>query len=183
VATLVKRLFSVPACVIFLICAQAGSVRAGFFGGGDQEKSGLDFNNGYDINTVGTISGRVVSPPRQGGKENVIVEINSGNEVLNVTVGPESYWNRKGIAINLNDDLSVKGSRAQGKDGKSYILAQKLVNRTTGAQIDLRDDRGEAVWSGRNRSGMRYEGAAGRMEGAGAMRGGMMRNSGGMMRR
>jgi hypothetical protein len=153
---------------------------AGFFGSDDTGKSGLDFTSGYDINTVSTKSGRVVSLPHVGEKENVIVEIKSGNETLNICVGPGSYWEKKGIAINLNDELSVKGSKAQGKDGKSYILAQKLVNRTTGTQVELRSEKGEPSWSGRGMDSMRSERPVGNMRNQG---GSMMRSGGGMMRR
>ncbi len=165
--------------VILMNCFLLGTAFAGFFGNDDKGKSGLDFTGGYDINTVSSRSGRVVSLPHSGEKENVIVEIRSGNETLNISVGPGSYWDKKGIAINLNDDLSVKGSKAQGKDGKSYILTQKLVNRTTGSQVELRSETGEPVWSGRDMTGMRSDRSAGGMRTQG---GGMMRSGGGMMR-
>src|SRR6266567_2663581 len=117
-------------------------------------------------------TGRATSQPRSGEKENVFVEIKRGNETLNISVGPASYWEKKGIAIHLNDDLSVKGSRAQGQDGKSYLLAQKLVNRTTGVEVDLRNEKGEPAWSGRGMSGSGAEGMGGSMR---SMGGGMMR--------
>ena len=181
------RLCCAVICAISLNCALSGPVCAGFWSSDDKGKSGLDFNRGYDVNTVSTVSGRVTSPPHQGEKESVIVEIKRGNETLNVSVGPESYWKNKGIAIHVNDELSVKGSRAQGQDGKSYLLARKLVNRTTGAQLDLRNENGEPAWSGRN------GGISGPADSAGGMRnqdggmmrsggGGMMRSGGGMMR-
>lgn len=161
-------------------CLLFGTAFAGFLGSDDKGKSGLDFTSGYDINTVSTMSGRVVSLPHSGEKENVTVEIKSGNQTLNISVGPGSYWEKKGIAINRNDELTVKGSKAEGKDGKSYVLAQKLVNRTTGAQVELRNEKGEPSWSGRDMSSTRPESPAGGMRNQG---GGMMRSGGGMMRR
>lgn len=174
------RFFSIIIWALILNSLLIGTVFAGFFDSDDKGKSGLDFTGGYDINTVSTMSGQVVSLPHSGEKQNVIVEIKSGNQTLYVSVGPGSYWEKKGIAINVNDDLSVKGSKAQGQDGKSYILAQKLVNRTTGAQVDLRNEKGEPSWSGRNIGSMRPESPAGGMRNQG---GGMMRSGGGMMRR
>ena len=174
------RFFSIIIWVIILNSLLIGTAFAGFFSSDDNGKSGLDFTGGYDINTVSTMSGQVVSLPHSGEKQNVIVEIKSGNQILNISVGPGSYWEKKGIAINVNDDLSVKGSKAQGQDGKSYVLAQKLVNRTTGAQVDLRNEKGEPAWSGRNMSSTRPESPAGGMRNQG---GGMMRSGGGMMRR
>lgn len=179
--TTIGRLFPLLTWAILLNCVLAGSVCAGFWGSDDKGKSGLDFNHGYDVNTVSTVSGRAVSLPRTGEKENTFVEIRSGNEKLNVSVGPEAYWEKKGIAINPNDEITVKGSKAQGKNGKSYLLAQKLVNRTTGAQVELRSEKGEPAWSGRSMNSMRSPGPAGGMRNQG---GGMMRSGGGgMMRR
>jgi hypothetical protein len=164
---------------IFLNCQLLGTAFAGFFGSDDKGKSGLDFNSGYDINTVSTMSGRVTSLPHSGENENIIVEIKSGNETFNICLGPGSYWEKKGIAINMNDDLSVKGSKAQGRDGKSYVLARKLVNKTIGVQVDLRNVEGVPVWTGRNTSNMPMESPAGGMRNQG---GTMMRGGGGMMR-
>jgi hypothetical protein len=174
------RIFSIIIWAIILNCLLIGSVFAGFWGSEDRGKSGLDFNRGYDANTVSTMSGRAVSLPHPGENENIIVEIRSGYETLIISVGPEAYWGKKGIAINLNDDINVKGSKAQGKDGKSYMLAQKLVNRTTGAQVELRSEKGEPAWSGRNMNSMKSERPTGGMRNQGS---GMMRGGGGMMRR
>lgn len=165
---------------LLLNCLLFGTAFAGFFGSDDKGKSGLDFNGGYDINTVTTMSGRVIALPHSVGKENLIVEIKSGNNSLNICVGPESYWDKKGIAFNLNDDISVKGSKAQGHDGKTYVLSQKIVNKTTGAQVDLRNETGEPLWSGRKTGSMRLDAPAGGMRNQG---GSMMRSGGGMMRR
>lgn len=174
------RFFSIIIGAILLDCLLNGSVFAGFFGSDDKGKSGLDFTSGYDINTVSAMAGRVVSLPHAGEKENVILEIKSGNEIFSISVGPGSYWGKKGIAISLNDELAVKGSKAQGKDGKSYVLTQKLLNRTTGAEVEVRSEKGEPAWSGRGMSSKRPESPAGGMRYQG---GGMMRNGGGMMRR
>jgi hypothetical protein len=175
------QIFSAVICAVIINCALAGTVLAGFWSSDDTGKSGLDFNHGYDINTVSAVTGRAIAQPRPGEKENVFVEIKRGTESLNVSVGPASYWEKQGIAIHANDELSVKGSRAQGQDGKSYLLAQKLVNRTTGAQVDLRNDKGEPAWSGKGMAGSRSEGIGSSMRNMG---GGMMRGGGGgMMRR
>ena len=73
--------------------------------------------------------------------------------------------------------MTAKGSKAQGKDGKSYLLVQKLTNKTAASQVVLRNERGGPPWMGKNASGMMPTGPAGGM-GAG---GGMMKG-GGMMR-
>lgn len=174
------RFFSIIIWAIILNNLLVGTVFAGFFSSDDTGTSGLNFSGGYDINTVSTMSGKVVSLPHSGEKNNVIVEIRNGNQTLNISVGPESFWDKKGFAITLNDELTVKGSKAQGKDGKSYVLAQKLVNRTTGAQMDLRSEKGVPAWTRMGLGSMGNESPAGGMRNLG---GGMMRSGGGWMRR
>lgn len=174
------RFLSIIIFAVILNGLLTASVFAGFFGSDEKGKSGLDLSSGYDVNTVTTRGGRVISTPYLGEKENVIVEIRSNNEILNICLGPGSNWEKRGITVNLNDELTVKGSKAQGQDGKSYLLAQKLVNKTTGAQVELRNDKGDPVWSGRNAGSTRMESPAGGMRSQG---GGMMRSGGGMMRR
>jgi hypothetical protein len=151
-----------------------GTAFAGFgFGGNDLGKSGLDFNKGYDVNTVTTVSGRVVSSPRTDEKEHVFVEVKAGGEIISLSLGRKSFWEKKEIPLRPNDDITAKGSKAQGKDGKTYLMVQKLTNRTTGGQSEVRNERGGTVGSGRNASGMMPNGPSG-----GMMRGG----GGGMMR-
>jgi len=176
------------------ICILTATAHAGFgfgFGGGDEGKSGLDLNRGYDINTVTTVTGKVTSVPQNSDLGGVTLAIMSGEEIINLYVGPGAYWAENGIPVRLHDDISAKGSRSQGKDGKNYLLTQKLVNRSSGAQVDLRNEKGEAGWLGaelrpdRSSSPRDSRGGAA-MRGGGAMRsgGGIMRGGGGgMMRR
>ena len=184
------RLSSILTLAMLFNCLLLGQASAGFFGFGSDEqgKSGPDFNGGYDVNTVATVSGRVTALPHRGESEQYVVEIKDGSESVHLSVGPGSYWEKKGIPIRLNDEISAKGSKAQGQDGKAYLLTGKLVNRTTGSQLELRSEKGEPVWSGRRAAGMGLERASGgqRLPGGGMMRGGsggMMGGAGGMMRR
>jgi hypothetical protein len=173
------RFSFISTMIILSSCLLMGTAFAGFFDGNDTGKSGLDFTSGYDVNTVTTVSGRVISLPNYSEKQNVIVEVKSGTETLNLYVGPGSYWDKKKIAINLNDELTVKGSKAQGKDGKLYLLAQKVVNRTSGVQLELRNENGEPAWVGRDMNSPRSERSPGSMKN----QGGAMMRGGGMMRR
>lgn len=167
-------------CSLFAAPAYAGL--ASFFGFADERgKSGLDFNHGYDVNTVTTVSGRVVSVNRSGEGEQVIIEVRSGAESVNVSVGPRSFWDKKGIAVKVNDEVTAKGAKAQGQDGKQYLMTRKLVNRTTGSQAELRNDKGEPVWSGRGGSGSGT--SMQRSTGGGLFGSGMMRSGGGGMMR
>ena len=161
-------------------CLQQGTAFALFgFGGSDEGKSGLDFTKGYDINTVTTITGRVVSLPQPREHEPTIIEISTGKEKLHVYVGPAAFWEKKGIPVRINDEVSVKGSKAQGRDGKVYLLTQKLTNRTTGSNLEMRNDKGEPAWSGRSERFMHSDHSAGGLRHQGHE---MMRGGGGMMR-
>jgi hypothetical protein len=174
------RLFSILLLAIILNCLLTISAFAGFgFGGDDMGKSGLDFSKGYDVNTVSTVAGRVMSSPQFGEKEHVFVEVKAGGETLRLNLGPKSFWENKGIPLHPKDDITVKGSKAQGKDGKTYLMVQKLTNKTTGSQVALRNDRGGPAWSGVNEEGMKSNSPGGGM----MQGGGMMRGGGGMMRR
>lgn len=178
--------FAITLLAILLSWLAAGAACAGFFGFGsdDRGKTGLDFNRGYDRNTVVTVTGRVTSPPHRGESGQYLVGIQSGSESLTLAVGPEAFWEKSGIPIRLNDELTAKGSKAQGEDGRLYLLTQKVANRSTGSQLELRTEKGEPAWSGRGGaagSGRLSEGAGVR---GGMMRGGgMMGGAGGMMRR
>ena len=176
-----SRFFHIFALTIILNCIQVGAAFAGFgFGGIDEGKSGLDFNKGYDVNTVATVSGRVVSSVRTGEKEHLFIDIKAGSETINLNLGPKSFWEGKVFPLNPNDSVTVKGSKAQGKDGKTYLLVQKISNQTTGSQVSLRNDSGGPAWAGPNANGMMSDSPGGGMKsGGGMMRGG----GGGMMRR
>lgn len=169
------RFFPFITVAIVLNCLFIGPSFAGFgFGGDDLGKSGLDFNKGYDVNTVTTVSGRVASPPRTDENEHVFVDVRTGSETVSLSLGPRAFWDKQEIPLHTGDEITARGSMAQGRDGKTYLLVQKLTNRTTGAQAAVRSDRGRAGWSGRNTGGM----GGGMMQG-----GGGMRRGGGMMRR
>lgn len=164
--------------LVALVLAVGQLPPATAFAGDDGGKSGLDFDRGYDVNTVATVTGRVVSVPEAGGGERAFVELRSGNETVHLFVGPGRHWERNGIPLRVDDEISARGAKAQGKDGRIYLLARTLENRTTGRQIDLRNERGEAAWNGAIMRPMHPE----RPSGGQRHQGGMMRG-GGMMRR
>ena len=155
----------------------------GFGSERNSEKSGLDFNTGYDVNTVSTVSGRAVAAAYRDDSGNMVIEIKSGggsgSESVFLGVGPSSYWQKNGVAINPEDEISVRGSKAVGKDGKTYLFTRKLVNRTTGSEIELRSEIGDAAWmkSGQVRPvspppSLMNRGGGMNRSGAGTMRGG-----------
>ena len=174
------RFSTIIVLAVVLNCLLINSSFAGFgFGGDDLGKSGLDFNKGYDVNTVATVSGRVSSSPRIDEKEHVFVEVKVSGETISLSLGPKSFWENKGIQLHTNDEVTAKGSKAQGKDGKTYLMVQSITNKTTGSQMALRNNQGGTAWSGRNTGGMGGGMWGGGMGGMDGTRGGGMGGMGG----
>lgn len=120
----------------------------GFGWGNEWEKSGLDFERGYDLNTVTTTSGKVVAVQVTGENGPAVIEITAGKGNLYLVVGPKWFWAKTGVGVTPGDDLVARGARAQGADGRSYLLTQRLTNRTTGGQVELRSEQGSPFWQG-----------------------------------
>lgn len=177
------RFSSIITLAVAFNCLLGSAAYAAFGFGGDTGKSGLDFNNGYDVNTVMTVSGRVVSSPRTGESGHVFIDIKARGENFSLCLGPRSYWEERDAPLSRGDEVTVKGSVAQGNDGKTYLMVQRLSNRTTGSRVDLRNERGNPAWTGMNGNGMMWNRGGGMMwnRGGGMMRGGGM--GGGMMGR
>jgi len=114
------------------------------------DKSGLNLEQGYDRNTVVTITGRVAALPDPSA-DPVTVELVAGSERMVVVLGPRWYLQDDNLDWKVGDTLTVRGSRAQGRDGRSYLLSQ-WVNLPGGGQLMLRSDAGRPGWSG-GRSG------------------------------
>lgn len=176
------RFYLLIAMLIILttICHERAEAFWGFGDDRNVGKSGLDLERGYDINTVTTVTGRVVSILNPGERDNVMIEINSVNETVTLCVGPALYWDKHGIRINHNDIIEATGSKAQGKDGKIFLLTQKITNQTTGARAVPRSDKGDPAWMGKNSSNTRTERSSGRVGRQGNR---MMRGNSGMIRR
>ncbi|HEX9079091.1 MAG TPA: hypothetical protein VF795_05850 [Desulfuromonadaceae bacterium] len=143
-----RRFIAIVAMLIILPLCGRNRAEAflGFGEGHGGDQSGLDLNRGYDVNTVTTVAGKVLATLRAGERRHVIIAVRAPAETINICVGPSSYWDKNGIQLHPGDEISAKGSRAQGKDGKIYLLAQRLADRTTGAQVILRNEAGQPRW-------------------------------------
>lgn len=114
------------------------------FTDGGPERSGLDLSQGYDRNTVVTITGRVAALP-DNTADPVTVEVVAGSERLVVVLGPRWFLQDDDLDWKVGDQLVARGSRAQGKDGRSYLLAQ-WVTGPSGASVVLRTPSGHPGW-------------------------------------
>jgi hypothetical protein len=165
------RFFTFGLILLFVICLRAGNALAFWGFGEDQGKSGLDFDKGYDLNTVTTVKGKVISVETDEDKGPVTIIVRQGAGRIHVVAAPEWYWSDRGIAIRPNDEIEATGAKAQGKDGNMYIISRKITNNSTGDSVTLRAGAGRPVWRG---------GAVGQGGGAGGMR--MQHRMGGGMR-
>lgn len=157
-----------------------------FWGRSDKDSaSGLDVAAGFDVNTITTMTGKVLSiPERKGESQHTVMSIVTSQGTVIVVLGPWRYWEEQTITFTKNQDIAVTGSLAQGKDGNLYIFAQRIENRSSGESITLRSETGSPMWS-RGNSGPRSGGMqnSGRSSGAGSgsgagNRGGNMRGGG-----
>lgn len=173
--------------IIAFVLITVGHGEALAFWGSDtrQNPSGLDVTSGYDVNTVTTIRGTVLSPPAKIGQgEHTQMTIATQQGIVTVLLGPFVYWERQGFMISRDQDISITGSRAQGKDGSLYMFAQIIDNKTSGASITLRSETGSPLWSrGGAGSGSGSGVGSGQHSGSGSgagsgYRGGSMRGSG-----
>jgi hypothetical protein len=145
-----------------------------FWGFGDTrgaDNSGLDLERGYDRNTVVKVGGSVAVPPRPLAGGLVAFEMNLPNERIVVVLGPAWYLQDDNLDWKIGDQVTVRGSLAQGKDGRTYLLSQQ-ISVSGGATIGLRGENGSPFWSGGPRGGQQGGGSGGQIErGAGGRRG------------
>lgn len=124
------------------------TVGQAFWGSGSDNQSGLDLETGYDANTVTTVSGHVVSVQTSDERHasQLELEVNGNRSV--VILGPKRYWDENGIVIKVGDSIIVSGSKAVGKDGIVYIIAQKVADISQITSVTLRNESGRPAWAG-----------------------------------
>jgi hypothetical protein len=119
-----------------------------FWGSESVSRSGLDLTGGYDTNTVTIMTGRVVAVQVGDDRRNAQLEIDGNGSRTTVILGPSRYWAENGIALKVGDDVTVRGSKAQGQDGVVYIMAQKITDTSQNTSASLRSESGRPAWSG-----------------------------------
>lgn len=169
-----------PAKIIIYILAalflsSPDSARA-FWGSGGDNQSGLNLESGYDTNTVITMTGRIVSVLAGDDRHGARIELDSNGARAVVMLGPQRYWAEHGITVKAGDDVTVRGSKAQGKDGVVYILAQKITGTSQNKSTSLRNEAGRPAWAdgGMGTGRMNHQPARMRQQAPGRMGGGRM---------
>jgi hypothetical protein len=123
------------------------SARASWWSGSEGQAE-LNLDSGYDTNTVTTVSGRITALHLDGPHPLAQVKLEAGSGSVMVVLGPRTYWAEHGITLKLGDRLRVRGSKAQGKDGVVYLLAQRLSEESRGQEVALRSESGRPAWTG-----------------------------------
>jgi len=157
--------------IITIILLSIGSREAlAFWESRDNEtKSGLNVSSGFDVNTITTINGAVIDPPEsKASHEPVVLSLATSQGQVTVIIGPRWFWEQQGITFLKNQEITVTGSRAQGKDGSFYIFAQRIETRTDGRAVTLRSENGIPLWSRGNGN----QGGSGQHNGNGQPRSG-----------
>jgi hypothetical protein len=105
----------------------------------------------YDLKTVQTIGGKVLSVERTTPAKRrgywVDLMLQTENETITVQLGPAWYIDKQATRIEPNDTITVTGSRVT-MDGRSAIIAGDV---TKGNELlKLRDGNGIPVWPRRH---------------------------------
>jgi hypothetical protein len=120
-----------------------------FWGTEEGTQVALDLESGYDINTVTTVGGRILSVQTGIERRNVQLEIEElGGARMMVVLGPQRYLAEQKVSLQAGEDVVVRGSKAQGKDGVIYILAREITESSSESTIVLRDEGGFPKWAG-----------------------------------
>lgn len=107
-----------------------------------------EYNRMYDVKTVETVKGEVVSVEEfssRGMSPGVHVTLKTEKETIPVHLGPQWFMEKQDAEIKAKDVVEVKGSRITF-DGKPAIIAAEVKK---GDQVlRLRDENGIPVWAG-----------------------------------
>ena len=164
----IQRFYTlIAAAALLLVLGGTADAFWGFGDSGQQDKSGLDLEKGYDRNTVVKISGSVAVPPRPLVGGLIAVDLNLPGEQIVVVLGPVWYLQNDNLDWKVGDQVTVRGSLAQGKDGRTYLLSQQ-ISIPGGATIELRGENGNPSWSGGLRGGQQGGGSGGQVQRGGS---------------
>ncbi len=139
---LTGTLLSFLLCFVLLFPAMAADQEGAF------EQSGIHFPGGFDLNTVGDLSGKATGLSRPAGNGPVILKIETAWEKYAVVTCPPWYWDELKVKVSVGEEVRVIGSKSLGKDSNLYIIAQEIHFVGQGKTITLRSKTGTPLWSG-----------------------------------
>jgi hypothetical protein len=148
-----KKLFvCIPVVAVLSLVLAAGSLAQV---GRDTRQRGREgwgpgdrYGKMYDVKTVETINGEVVSvtkmTPMKGMSSGLHLTLKTDKETVSVHLGPSWYLEKQDVKIEPKDTIEVKGSRITF-NGKPAIIAAEVKK---GAEVlRLRDETGSPVWA------------------------------------
>ena len=142
----------IAAAALLLVLGGTADAFWGFGNSQQRDKSGLDLERGYDRNTVVKISGPVAVPPHPLAGGLMAFDLDLAGERIVVVLGPAWYLQNDNLDWKIGSRVTVWGSLAQGKDGRTYLLSEQILS-PGGYTIVLRGENGSPSWSGGFRGG------------------------------
>lgn len=104
----------------------------------------------YDINTVETVAGQIRSiniiRPSNNSSNGIHMTIYLPTGDIIVHLGPEWYIDSQILQLKADDNVLVTGSKVM-YEGDLVIIAKEVIK--DGKVLNLRDDYGFPLWSGR----------------------------------
>jgi len=115
-------------------------------------ESGIVYPGGYDLNTVGDIKGRIIGIviPESGPVQLTLI---ADKETYIVLASPGWYWEDMDTELTEGTEITVRGSKSVGKDGKLYIIAQEISMTGSKNTLSFRSESGKALWSSSPQTG------------------------------
>jgi hypothetical protein len=111
------------------------------------ERSGIQYPDGFDPNTVGELHGKVACLyPLAGASGLVIFDLETTWERYTVVMCSSWYWDELKAKVSVGEEVHVIGSKSLGKDSNLYIIAQKIHFIEQGKSVMLRDEAGTPLW-------------------------------------
>jgi hypothetical protein len=139
---LTGTLLSFSLCFVPLFPAMAAAQEGAF------KQSGIHFPGGFDLNTVGDLSGKATGLSRPASNGPVILNIETAWEKYAVVTCPPWYWDELKIKVSVGEEIRVIGSKSLGRDGHLYVIAQQIHFVGQEKTITLRSKTGTPLWSG-----------------------------------
>lgn len=108
------------------------------------------YNKIYDEKTFTEIKGEITSIEqivmKKGTSTGIHITVKTETETYAVHLGPKWYLDKQAVQLKIGDKVVVKGSKVR-IDSKQTLIAKDVVK--DGNTLNLRDQTGKPVWSGK----------------------------------
>jgi hypothetical protein len=148
-----------------LLCLAALSHAGAARENGAFEQSGINFPDGFDLNTVGDLRGRATGFYRPAGGGPVVLNLETEWEKYAILTCPPWYWDELKIKVSVGEEVRVIGSKSLGKDSRLYIVAQEIHFIAQRRSVTLRNKAGTPLWGARQGSTDSQRGSGNRTRG------------------